>query len=97
MSFRLLHDRIAVLADEIPETTESGLIISEAAQSPLRHGKVATVGQGHRSEHTNEPVALDVQEGDRIFFHRASGQPLEIEGIEYVILSNAEIIGIEQD
>lgn len=94
MSFRLLHDRIAVLAEEVAETTASGLIVTEAAQTPLRYGVVTHVGQGIRSAETNEPVSLDVAEGDRVFFHRVSGQPLEIEGVEYVILSNAEIIGI---
>ena len=96
MSFRLLHDRVAVLADEIPETTESGLIITEAAQSPLRHGVVTHVGKGHRSDITGNNVDLDVQEGDRVFFHRSSGQPLEIENVEYVILSNGEIIGVQE-
>ena len=95
MSFRLLHDRIAVLADQVSDTTESGLIVTESAQSPLRYGTVANAGLGHRSEHTGESVSLDVKEGDRVFFHRSSGQPLEIENVEYVILSNSEIIGIE--
>lgn len=96
MAFQLLHDRIAVLVDEVSDTTESGLIVTESAQSPLRYGVVTHVGRGHRSEHTNEPVSMDVAEGDRVFFHRFSGQPLEIEDVEYVILSNNEIIGIEQ-
>ena len=56
MSFRLLHDRIAVLADEVSDTTESGLIVTESAQSPLRYGTVANAGLGHRSEHTGESV-----------------------------------------
>lgn len=94
MAFRLLHDRIAVLADEVPETTASGLIITEAAQSPLRHGVVTHVGDGHRSTYTNEHTSLDVKVGERVFFHRSSGQPLEIESTEYIILSNAEIIGV---
>ena len=94
MAFRLLHDRIAVLADEISETTQSGLIVTEAAQSPLRYGTVANVGTGHVSEHTGELVGMLLAEGDRVFFHRASGQPVEIEGVEYVVLSQSEIIGL---
>lgn len=96
MSFRLLHDRIAVIADEWSEVTESGLIVTEAAQPVLRYGTVANVGTGHVSEHTSELVPMILQVDDRVFFHRASGQPLEIEGVEYVILSQAEIIGIAQ-
>lgn len=96
MAFRLLHDRVAVIADEVSEMTESGLIIGEAAQSPLRYGTVANVGTGHVSEHTSDLVPMIVSEGDRVFFNRFSGQPLEIDGVEYVILSQAEIIGIDR-
>jgi len=96
MSFRLLHDRIAVIADPVAETTESGLIIGEAVLSPLRYGIVANVGTGHVSEHTSELVPMILSVDDRVFFHRASGQPLEIDGVEYVILSQAEIIGIDK-
>ena len=74
MAFKLLHDRIAVLAEEVAETTASGLIVTEAAQPIL---------------------PLDVAVGDRVFYNRFSGQPLEIEGVEYVILSHGEIIGVE--
>ena len=97
MSFRLLHDRIAVIADEIPETSASGLILTEAAQSPLRYGTVAQVGHGHYSEALNEPIMIPLSEGDRVFFHRSSGQPLEIDDTEYVILSSSEIIGVTED
>jgi chaperonin GroES len=94
MPFRLLEDRIAVVAEELPDTTESGLIITESAQSVLRYGAVALVGIGHRSEESGELIPMDVAVGDRVFFHRASGQPLDIEGTEYVFLSPREIIGV---
>jgi chaperonin GroES len=97
MSFRLFDDRVAVIAEEVPQTTESGLIITEAAQGPLRYGTVALVGSGSYSEHTGQRVSLDVTEGDQVFFHRSSGQPLEIEDVEYVILSIREIIGVVED
>jgi chaperonin GroES len=94
MPFNLLHDRIAVVAEEVSETTASGLIVTEAAQPALRYGTVSHVGQGHRSEHTSEHVPLDVKVGDRVFYSRFSGQTIEIEGDEYVILSNGEIVGV---
>ena len=95
MAFSLLHDRVAVIGDEIPETTESGLILTgDAGQSPLRYGTVAVVGRGTRSV-TGEVVPVDVKEGDRVFFNRYSGQPLEIDDVEYVILGNGEIIGVD--
>jgi len=94
MDFELLEDRIAILADEVEETTESGLIITESAQPVLRFGTIAKTGLGRRSEHTGEPIGYDVAEGDRVFFHRSSGQPLEIEGVEYIIITPRELIGV---
>ena len=93
MAFELNDDRVAVLVDEIEETTVSGLILTESAQSPLRYGNMSHVGRGHVSEMTNEIVSPQFAVGDRVFFHRASGQPIDIEGIEYVILAPREIIG----
>ena len=94
MSFRLLEDRIAVIAEKLQETTESGLIVTESAQPVLRYGVVAFVGVGHRSRESGALIPMDVAVEDRVFFHRASGQPLEIEGTEYVFLSPQEIIGV---
>lgn len=96
MTFRLLEDRIALIADELAETTESGLIVTESAQPVLRYGTVAIVGLGRRSEQSGEIIPIDVKEGDRVFFHRSSGQPLEVEGIEYVFISPREIIGLSE-
>ena len=93
MSFHLLHDRVAVLPDEVAETTESGLILSESAQSPLRFGTITHVGTGHTSDYTGEPVQIWLAAGARVFYHRHSGQTLEIEGTEYVILAPNEVIG----
>ena len=95
MTFRLLEDRIAVIADEISETTVSGIIVPESGQEILRYGTVALVGVGRRSEQSGELVPIDISEGDRVFFHRASGQPMEIEGMEYVVLAPREVIGVQ--
>lgn len=96
MVFRLSEDRIAVLADEVKETTASGLVVPDSGQDPLRYGTVMIIGVGHRSEQTGNVIPLDFLVGDRVFFHRASGQPMEIEGVEYVILSPREIIGVTE-
>jgi chaperonin GroES len=93
MMFQLNDDRIAVIADEVEETSASGLILTDSAMSPLRWGVVSHVGIGHISETLGEIIAPLIEQGDRVFFHRASGQPLTIEGVEYVILAPREIIG----
>jgi len=93
MPFNLLDDRVAVIVDEVEETSASGLILTDSAMSPLRYGVVSHVGEGHVSEALGQIIAPLVEPGDRVFFHRASGQPLTIEGVEYVILGPREIIG----
>jgi chaperonin GroES len=94
MSFRLLDERVAVIADPLEEQTDSGLFVPESGQSPLRYGVVAKIGSGRRSEHTGEPVPMDVQPGDKVFFPRLAGQPLKVEDVEYVFLSPREIMGV---
>jgi co-chaperonin GroES (HSP10) len=94
MPFQLLDDRVAVIADPLEEVSASGLILGDAGLSPLRYGVVANVGLGHISDTTGECVVPNLVEGERVFFHRTSGQPLEIEGTEFIILAPREIIGI---
>jgi chaperonin GroES len=91
MAFRLNDDRVAVLADEVSETTEAGLFVPDSGQNPLRYGVVMVVGSGRRSDTGRVPI--DFLEGERVFFHKHSGQPMEIEGVTYVVLAPAEIIG----
>jgi len=91
MSFSLNDDRVAVIADEVSETTEAGLFVPDSGQNPLRFGTVAVVGNGRRGDLGRVP--LDFEVDDRVFFHKHSGQPMEIMGTLYVILAPAEIIG----
>ena len=99
MSFSLLSDRVAVLADEEPveKTTVSGLVIPVGDAGPLTatYGTVAFVGIGHRSEHTGELVEMDVKPGQRVFFHPSSGSEWELEGTKYKILAPSELVGID--
>ena len=94
MSFRLFHNAVALIADEVAETTASGLIVAESAQSPLRYGTVTHVGSGDRSPYTGEIVVTDLAVGARVFFSRFSGQTLRIEDVDYLVLGFNEIAGI---
>lgn len=91
VAFKLNDDRVAVCAEEASETTEGGLYVPDGGQNPLRYGVVAAVGTGRRADTGRVPI--DFEAGERVFFHRHSGQPMEIEGDEYVILAPQEIIG----
>ena len=97
VGFKLLDERVAILADEVAETNAAGLYVLESGQELLRYGTVAAVGIGRRSEHTGELVPADVAVGDRVFFHRMSGQPLKVEDTEYIFLSPREIIGVVEE
>ncbi len=99
MGFKLLEDRVAIIAEEVKETTESGLVLlpDSAAQEPIRYGTVHAVGEGHKSDYTGVCVYPGVNPGDRVFFNRHSGSTLEIEGTEYLFLDKREIIGIADD
>lgn len=94
----LLHDRVAVIADEVVTTTPSGLHIPEdsSAQEILRYGKVAIVGTGRVSE-SGQRVPIDVTVGQRVFWHKFSGQPLTFDGQEYIFLGSGDIIGVDDE
>lgn len=97
MSFTLQRDRIAVVAEELETKTAGGLHIPEGAVDyhEPRFGIVAHVGIGRRNDLTGELIPIDVQVGDRVFFHKASGETWQFEGVEYVLLGPGEIIGVE--
>ena len=95
MAHKLQGDRVSVIADPVVTTTASGLELPESAVNNVpRYGTVAEVGTGHRSEQTGELIPIDLEPGDRVFFHRVSGEVWEIEGTDYLVLNPREIIGV---
>ena len=96
MAFELLEERVAVIADPEEEVSESGLYLPDSGREVLRYGTVAVVGHGRATE-TAEWIVPDVDVDDRVFFNRASGSTLTIEGTEYLILAAREIVGIIRD
>lgn len=92
MPFTILHDRIAVIAEEKEERTKSGLILTD--EGYILFGKVTHVGAGRVSELNNERIGLDVKVGDRIFFPRAAGRLFTVEGVDYHLLTSEEIVGV---
>lgn len=98
MTFSLMSDRVAVIADELETKTESGIHLPESALdwNEPRYGTVAHVGIGHRSEATGELVPIDLEPGDRVFFHKRSGEDWRFEGVDYKVLSPGEIIGVQE-
>ena len=93
MKFRPLHDRILVRRIEAEEKTAGGIIIPDTAKEKPSEGEVVAVGSGARNE-KGELVALDVQAGDRILFGKWSGTEIKLEGEDYLIMKESDIMGV---
>jgi len=93
MKIRPLHDRILVKRIEEKETLKSGIIIPDTAKEKPQEGLVVAVGNGKILDNGTK-VNLDVKEGDHILFGKYSGSDIKIEGEEYLILREDEVLGI---
>ena len=93
MNIRPLYDRIVVKRIEEKETVQGGIIIPDSAKEKPQEGEVFAVGKGKRLE-DGKVVPLDVQVGDRILFGKYSGSDIKLEGEEYMIMREDEVLGI---
>ena len=93
MNLRPLYDRIVVKRIEEQETTRNGIIIPDSAKEKPQEGEVVAVGNGKRLE-DGKLVALDVKVGDRILFGKYSGSEIKLDGKEYLIMREDEVLGI---
>ncbi len=93
MKFRPLHDRVVVKRVAEEEKTKGGIIIPDTAKEKPMEGEVVAVGPGARDEKGNL-VALDVKAGDRILFGKWSGTEVKLDGVEYLIMKESDIMGI---
>lgn len=93
MSVRPLHDRIIVQRIEEGEQKVGGIIIPDSAKEKPQQGKVKAVGAG-KVKDDGKRIALDVKEGDTILFGKYSGQEIKIEGEEFLIMREDEVLAI---
>jgi chaperonin GroES len=93
MNIRPLYDRIVVKRIEEQETTRHGIIIPDSAKEKPQEGEVMAVGHGKRLE-DGKLVALDVKAGDRILFGKYSGNEAKLEGTEYIIMREDDVLGV---
>ena len=91
--FTPLHDRILVRRIEEAETTRGGIILPDTAKEKPQEGEVISVGKGKINEE-GKVRPLDVKEGDRILFGKYSGSDIKIDGDEYLVLREDEILGV---
>src|SRR6266567_7692080 len=93
MNIRPLYDRSVVKRTEEKETTRNGIVIPDSAQEKPQEGEVLAVGRGKRLE-DGTLVALDVKVGDRVLFGKYSGSENKLEGTEYIIMREDDVLGI---
>jgi chaperonin GroES len=93
MDIRPLHDRVVIKRIEEGETMQGGLYIPDTAKEKPQQGEVVAVGNGKRTE-DGKVLPLDVQVGDRILFGKYSGSDIKLDGNEYLIMREDEILGV---
>ena len=93
MKFRPLHDRVVIQRIEAAAKSAGGIIIPDTAQEKPQQGKVTAVGPGGRDE-SGKLIPIDVKVGDRILFGKWSGTEVKIDGVEYLIMKESDIMGV---
>lgn len=93
MNLRPLQDRILVKRVEEEEKTKGGIIIPDTAKEKPAEGKVVAVGQG-KLDDSGKRIAPELKTGDRILFGKYSGTEVKIEGEEYLIMREDDVLGI---
>src|SRR6187455_713309 len=93
MKVRPLHDRIIVQRLEEEEQRIGGIIIPDAAKEKPQQGKVIAVGKG-KIEKDGKVTPLDVKAGDTVLFGKYAGQEIKVDGEEYLIMREEEILGV---
>ena len=93
MKVKPLHDRILVKRIEEGEQVIGGIIIPDTAKEKPQQGKVVAVGTG-KVDDKGKKIALAVKKGDRILFGKYSGQEIKLDGEEFLIMREDEVLGI---
>ena len=93
MKFRPLHDRVVVKRIEAEEKSSGGIIIPDTAKEKPQQGEVIAVGPGGRDE-SGKLIPIDVEVGNRVLFGKWSGTEVKIDGDEYLIMKESDIMGV---
>src|SRR5436305_13570697 len=93
MKFRPLHDRVAVKRIDAEAKSAGGIIIPDTAKEKPQEGEIVAVGPGGRDE-SGKLIPLDVKAGNRVLFVKWSGTEVKIDGVEYLIMKESDIMGI---
>ena len=93
MQIRPLHDRVIVKRLEVERTTASGIVIPDNAGEKPDQGEVIAVGPGKRDE-AGKLLPMDVKVGDHVLFGKYSGQNVQVDGEEFLVMREEDIMGV---
>ncbi|MCP5322675.1 MAG: co-chaperone GroES [Candidatus Paracaedibacteraceae bacterium] len=93
MKFRPLHDRVLVQRQESSEKTSGGIIIPDTAKEKPAEGTVVAAGEGARKE-DGTILPMNVKAGDKVLFAKWGGNEVTIDGTDYIIMKETDILGI---
>jgi chaperonin GroES len=93
MKFRPLHDRVVIKRIEAEDKTTGGIIIPDTAKEKPQQGEVMAVGPGGRDE-AGKLIPIDVKVGDRVLFGKWSGTEVKLDGVEYLIMKESDLVGV---
>ena len=93
MQFRPLHDRVVVRRIDAEEKSKGGIIIPDTAKEKPQEGEVIAAGPGARDE-SGKVQPLDVKAGDRVLFGKWSGTEVKIDGVDYLIMKESDLLGV---
>ena len=93
MKIRPLNDRVLVKRVEEEQKTAGGIIIPDTAKEKPQEGKVVAVGKGKVGD-DGKVIALDLKKGDRILFGKYAGSEIKIDGTEYLIMREEDVLGV---
>jgi chaperonin GroES len=96
MKFRPLHDRVVVKRIDAEEKSKGGIIIPDTAQEKPSQGEIIAIGPGGRDE-AGKLIPIDVRVGDHILFGKWSGTEVKIDGTDYLIMKESDIMGVIED
>jgi chaperonin GroES len=91
--FRPLHDRVVVRRIEADMKTKGGIIIPDTAQEKPSQGEIVAVGPGGRDE-AGKLIPIDVKTGDKVLFGKWSGTEVKLDGEEFLIMKESDIMGV---
>ncbi len=96
MQFRPLHDRLVVKRIEAEERTSGGINIPDSAKEKPQQGEVIAVGPGGRDE-SGKLIPIELKVGDRVLFGKWSGTEVKLDGVEYLIMKESDVMGVLEE